>query len=127
MAKRAKKVEQETIAQEDDEGLPKPSKDDITLSEFVQTMHEPNYSPIGAEKGLPTKEWLKETFQTKSAAVRYLINQEFAVKDIAKHLGMRYQHVRNVSKTDLKRGPNEDWRKPLLVGSTIPDPKGFKP
>lgn len=129
MAKRAKKLipEEETIPQEDDVGLPKPMEDDITLSAFVQTMHEPNYSPIGAEKGLPTREWLKEQFQTKSAAVRYLINQGFEVKDIAKHLDMRYQHVRNVSKTDLKRGPNEDWRKPLLVGTALPDSKSFKP
>lgn len=122
--KRAKR-EVETVQQEDDAGLP-PKKDDVTLSEFIQTMHESNYSPIGAEKGLPTREWLKEQFQTKSAAVRYLVNQGFAVKDIAKHLEMRYQHVRNVSKTDLKRGPNEDWRKPLLIGSTLPDAKNFK-
>lgn len=127
MAKRAKKPEVETIPQEDDFGLPPPPKDDITLSEFVQTMHEPNYSPIGAEKGLPTQEWIKEQFQSKSAAVRYLINQGFVVKDIAKHLNMKYQHVRNVSITPLKRGPNEDWRKPLLEGSSIPDPKQFKP
>lgn len=127
MAKRARKVEEETIPQEDALGLPKPVEDDVTLSEFIQTMHEPNYSPVGSEKGLPTREWLKETFQTKSAAVRYLINQGFEVKDIAKHLDMRYQHVRNVSKTDLKRGPNEDWRKPLLVGTQMPDSKSFKP
>lgn len=115
------------IPQEDDVDTVQPVKDDVTLSEFIQTMHELNYSPIGSEKGFPTKEWLKEQFTTKSAAVRYLINQGFEVKDIAKHLDMRYQHVRNVSKTDLKRGPNEDWRKPLLIGSTIPDSKTFKP
>lgn len=121
--------EQETVPQEDDTFLPQKgaTKDDITLSEFIQTMHEPNYSPIGAEKGLPTREWLKEQFSTKSAAVRYLINQGFEVKDIAKHLNMRYQHVRNVARTDLKRGPNEDWRKPLLTDSTIPTVNQFKP
>lgn len=124
---KAKPQVKEEIPQEDDIGLQKPPKDDITLSEFIQTMHEPNYSPVGTEKGLPTREFLKEQFSTKSACVRYLINQGFEVKDIAKHLSMRYQHVRNVSKTELKRGPNEDWRKPLLIGTTIPDPKGFKP
>lgn len=130
MSRKPKAVKQPTIEdipQEDDVGLPKPKLDNITLSEFIQTMHEPNYSPVGSEKGLPTREWLKEQFNTKSAAVRYLINQGFEVKDIAKHLEMRYQHVRNVSKTELKRGPNEDWRKPLLIGTQIPDPKGFKP
>ncbi len=101
--------------------------DDVTLSEFVQTMHEPNYSPVGSEKGLPTLEWIKENFQTKSAAVRYLINQKFEVKDIAKHLNMKYQHVRNVATSPLKRGPNEDWRKPLLEGSNVPTAKDFKP
>jgi len=112
----------------DSEDYGKPVKeDDITLSEFVQTMHEPNYSPIGSEKGLPTLEWIKETFQSKSAAVRFLINQGHEVKDIAKHLNMKYQHVRNVATTPLKRGPNEDWRKPLLEGSTIPSAKDFKP
>lgn len=116
------------VPQEDSVGFERPPKeDDVTLSEFIQTMHEPNYSPVGSEKGLPTKEWLKEQFSTKSAAVRYLVNQGFIVKDIAKHLDMRYQHVRNVSLTQLKRGPNEDWRKPLLTGTTLPDSKSFKP
>jgi hypothetical protein len=127
MGKRPRKtIEQETIEQEDSLGLPKTAQDDITLSEFIQTMHEPNYSPVGSEKGLPTREWLKETFQTKSAAVRFLINQGFVVKDIAKHLNMRYQHVRNVSQTELKRGPNEDWRKPLLDPNAT-NLKSFKP
>lgn len=128
MAKKGKRSNvEETIAQEDDVGLPQPSKDDVTLSEFIQTMHEPNYSPIGADKGLPTLEWIKEQFSTKSAAVRYLVNQGHEVKDIAKHLNMRYQHVRNVANNPLKRGPNEDWRKPLLEGQQIPDSKSFKP
>jgi len=124
--RKPKTIEKE-VPQEDDIGLTQPKKDDVTLSEFIQTMHEPNYSPIGSEKGLPTREWLKEQFSTKSAAVRYLTNQGFEVKDIAKHLDLRYQHVRNVSLTPLKRGPNEDWRKPLLQGTTIPDSKSFKP
>lgn len=124
--RKPKTIEKE-VPQEDSIGLPQPKKDDVTLSEFIQTMHEPNYSPIGAEKGLPTKEWLKEQFSTKSAAVRYLISQGHIVKDIAKHLDMRYQHVRNVSLTDLKRGPNEDWRKPYLADTDLPDAKSFKP
>jgi len=126
MAKRSRTPKE--LPQEDDVGLAqsKTKQDDITLSEFIQTMHEPNYSPVGADKNLPPREWLKEQFSTKSAAVRFLVNQGFEVKDIAKHLSMRYQHVRNVANTELKRGPNEDWRKPLLQGSTIPDPKSFK-
>jgi hypothetical protein len=70
-------------------------------------------SPQETQEGLPTLAWLKEQFRTKSAAIRYL-NSELGgshpPKVIAKHLGIRYQHARNVCTTTLKRGPNEDWR-----------------
>lgn len=118
------------VPQEDNAGLPTPpAKDDITLSEFIQTMHEPNYSEVGVVAGMPTREWLKEQFQTKSAAIRYLVSQGHSVKDISKHLNIRYQQVRNVSKNELKRGPNEDWRKPYLAETPTqhPDAKHFKP
>jgi len=61
------------------------------------------------DKGLPTLEWLKSQFNTKSACIRYLTSLGFEVKVIAKHLGIKYQHARNVSLGKLKRGPNEDW------------------
>jgi hypothetical protein len=87
----------------------------LTPEEFVEQMFddgtaEPQFAPDGRE--LPSLEWLKATFSTKSAAIRYLRSQQFEVKTIAKHLGVRYQHVRNVSTQKLKRGPNEDWTKP---------------
>lgn len=97
-----------------------------TLEQFVNELHGEGTTAV-AQDGFPTREWLQDTFKTKSAIIRYLVNQGFAVKDIAKHLGMRYQHVRNVSTNPLKRGPNEDWRKPLLEGKSIPDAKDFKP
>jgi hypothetical protein len=59
---------------------------------------------------LPPVEWLKETFHTKSAAIRFLVNKGIPNKVIAKHLGLKHQHVRNVATQPLKRGPNEDWR-----------------
>ena len=114
-------------------GLPKaleePTHDDEqpsepTLEEFIKEMHGQADAP---QDGLPSLEWLKTQFDTKSAAVRYLVNQGHPTKLIAKHLGMRYQHVRNVANTPLKRGPNEDWRKPLLETKSIPDLKQFKP
>ncbi len=77
------------------------------------------------DKGLPSLVWLKEQFKTKSACIRYLVNQGFETKDIAKHMGVRYQHVRNVATSPLKRGPNEDWRKPLLP--QLPPPDKFEP
>lgn len=95
-----------------------------TMEEFVKELHGTVDKP---QDGLPSLEWLKSQFGTKSAAVRYLINQGYEVKAISKHLGMRYQHVRNVANTPLKRGPNEDWRKPILEGQSIPDLKQFKP
>ena len=79
------------------------------------------------QDGLPTLDWLETQFQTKSASVRFLINQGHSVKLIAKHLGMRYQHVRNVATSELKRGPNEDWRKPLLQSLTIQSETKTKP
>mgnify|MGYP003386027080 CR=1 FL=1 len=122
MAKPTRKTGGKSKAQLQEESeLPIP---DEGLEAFVREMHGSAEKP---QDGMPTREYLKEQFGTKSAAVRYLINQGFEVKAIAKHLDMRYQHVRYVATTELKRGPNEDWRKPLLEGSTIPNPKQFKP
>lgn len=97
-----------------------------TLEQFVDEMHGGAQSSTLPE-GWPSREWLQEKFQTKSAIIRYLISTGKEIKDIAKHYGFRYQHVRNVSKNELKRGPNEDWRKPYLEGTDIPDPKDFNP
>lgn len=97
-----------------------------TIEQFVNEMHGEGTTSTPID-GIETKEWLQDTFKTKSAIIRYLTSKNHSVKDIAKHLGMRYQHVRNVSKAELKRGPNEDWRKPYLEGSGIPNVKDFKP
>lgn len=70
-------------------------------------------SPQETQTGLPSLDWLKQQFKTKSAAIRYLhsdLGGAHPPKVIAKHLGIRYQHARNVCTTALKRGPNEDWR-----------------
>lgn len=82
---------------------------EVSMEQFVKEMHGQADVP---QNGMPPIDKIKEMFQTKSAAVRYLIHEGFEVKDIAKHLGMKYQHVRNVSLQKLKRGPNEDWRRP---------------
>jgi DNA invertase Pin-like site-specific DNA recombinase len=99
---------------------------EVGLQEFVAEMHGEG-AATQPQDGLPSLDWLKETFKTKSAVIRYLVNQGHSVNDIAKHLGLRYQHVRNVATAPLKRGPNEDWRKPLLEASGLPDLKQFKP
>jgi hypothetical protein len=79
-----------------------------TLDQFLVEQFEE--SKTGNELGMPPLKWLKEQFQTKSARIRYLHAQNFKVKDIAKHLNIRYQHVRNVLSTELKRGPNENFK-----------------
>lgn len=82
-----------------------------TLDEFVKDMHGET-GPTQSQSDMPSLDWLKTEFVTKSAAIRYLINQGHSVLKISKHLGVRYQQVRNVSVNKLKRGPNEDWTKP---------------
>lgn len=84
-----------------------------SLGEFINEAHGDNTLAQPVD-GLPSVEQLQQTFQTKSAVIRYLVSQGHPIKSIARHLGMRYQHVRNVAKSELKRGPNEDWRKPYL-------------
>jgi hypothetical protein len=58
---------------------------------------------------LPSLGWIQANFKTKSAAIRFLVSRDFKVAEIATLLGVKYQHVRNVKVTELKRGPNEDW------------------
>lgn len=107
------------------EELPQPKVVEQSMGEFINELHGDNTlsQPID---GFPSIEWLQETFKTKSAIIRYLTSQGKEVKSIARHLGMRYQHVRNVAKQELKRGPNEDWRKPYLEGSNLPGMNDFK-
>lgn len=95
-----------------------------TLTEFIRDMHGEADKP---QDGLPTLQYLKETFESTSARIRYLTNLGHEPKTIAKHLGIRYQHARNVANSVLKRGPNEDWRKPYLTPDGVPDPRHFKP
>lgn len=104
-------------------GLPKALEEELertsqepSLEEFVKELHGQADVP---QDGLPSLEWLKSKFSTKSAAIRYLVNQGFEIKRIAKHMGVRYQHARNVAVSPLKRGPNEDWRKPLIDSGEI--------
>ncbi len=65
---------------------------------------------ITMDSGLPSIAFLKSNFKTKSAAIRHMNSLGYDVNTISKHLGIRYQHVRNVLTNELKRGPNEDFR-----------------
>lgn len=77
------------------------------LDDFLRQMH--HETATGTSLGMPDLLDLKAKFKTKSATIRHLYDKGFAIKDISKHLGLRYQHVRNVLTTQLKRGPNESW------------------
>lgn len=128
MAKRTKTGKPKAPVDEHDdaaESASTPAVPDQNLGEFINELHGDNTlsQPID---GMPSMEWLQEQFKTKSAVVRYLTSKGYEVKNIARHLGMRYQHVRNVAKSTLKRGPNEDWRKPYLEGTAVPDVNSFK-
>ena len=48
-------------------------------------------------------EGLIKHFQTKSAAIRFLNQSGLSRSEIASKLGIRYQHVRNVLITPLKK------------------------
>lgn len=97
-------------------GLPRALEEDAEIEEkqspqqFIEDFFPPTEPKEESKDGLPSMEWLKEQYKTKSAVIRYLCSLGFDVKAIAKHTGIRYQMVRNVATTELKRGPNEDWR-----------------
>lgn len=62
-----------------------------------------------------TMEGLAQTYKTKSAVIRFLNAQGFATKHIAVFMDIRYQHVRNVLTTALKKP---------TVGATMQEPVG---
>lgn len=44
-----------------------------------------------------------DSFTTKSARIRFLNSLGYSRADIARHMNIRYQHVRNVLITPLKK------------------------
>lgn len=85
--------------------------DEPTLDDFL--LNNQPESELLPQNGMPPLNWLKATFKTKSAGLRYLVLvRGFTVKDVAKHTGIRYQQVRNVTTKYLKRGANEDYTLP---------------
>ena len=101
-----------------------PTLEDLGLHDDDDAVPEPLILPPadvveGEPAELPSLAWLQQTFKTKSAVIRYLLERGHKVKEISKHLGIRYQHVRNVMKTPLKRGPNEAY-KVVYVQAQVP-------
>ena len=58
---------------------------------------------IKAKQISKTLETKLESLPTKSARIRYLDSEAFTRSEIAKILNIRYQHVRNVLITPLKK------------------------
>ena len=78
-----------------------------SLEQFLSDMHHDAPKLVDSDTGLPSVEWLKSNFKTKSATIRYLGTLGFDAKTISHHIGVQYQHAYNVLHQDLKRGPNE--------------------
>lgn len=55
---------------------------------------------------MSSKELIEYFGGTKSSAIRGLHAHGYAVKNISKMLNILYQHARNVTIRELKRGPN---------------------
>jgi len=61
-----------------------------------------NVKPIPVLSAAQSKAY--DALTTKSARIRYLDSQQFTRGDIARIMGIRYQHVRNVLITPVKSG-----------------------
>lgn len=101
---------------DDEENTDNEHSNQESLADFLRNVHQESTESVQETSGpadpnaLPSLGWLKGHFKTKSATIRYLvIERGFPVNRVAKHLGLKYQHVRNVSTQNLKRGPNEDF------------------
>ncbi len=55
-----------------------------------------------AKKLTKTQKFNVESMSTKSAKIRYLTSLDWTRSQIAKHLNILYQHVRNVQITPVK-------------------------
>jgi hypothetical protein len=103
------------LEEDDDQAQPPALAQETDLDEFLrnnfgESLEGVKSAPLPEGEGLPSLAWLKATFKTKSAAIRHLtIERRFPPAQVARHLGIKYQHVRNVTHQELKRGPNEQF------------------
>ena len=115
MYRKQKTAEENLEAADDYDQAQKEQRDKSqeALADMLAEDFGPRVEPKQPEpesSGMPPLGLLREKCKTKSAIIRYLTSLGYSVKDISAHTGIRYQHVRNVVHTELKRGPNEDWR-----------------
>lgn len=72
----------------------------FTKHEVVQALETSGLADVIRDLG---------TLSTTSAKIRYLTNLGWKRSRIAKMLGIKYQHVRNVELQPLKRVPGSTW------------------
>lgn len=70
--------------------------------------NEQEQKPEPKPKPLLSPERLVQLYGTKSAAIRVLASKGVATAEIARHMGIKYQHARNVLKRPLKRQLKKD-------------------
>ena len=68
--------------------------DELAAAKFVESLNEPKVLNESSED-------LIKRLGSKSSAIRYLLSQRMTRGQVAKFLGVRYQHVRNVEITPL--------------------------
>lgn len=70
----------------------------------ANTNTEAQVEATEVKKTIPTVDAMSELgYKTKSAMIRYLDSEGFKRSEIANHLNIRYQHVRNVLTQPLKK------------------------
>lgn len=101
MAKRAQKVQVEM----NEQGLPLTEEDRKAELEVIKE-YEDELDASGRKKKVTiTHEELEaKGLKNKSQVIRYLDSEGFSRSAIAGFLNVRYQHVRNVLITPLKKG-----------------------
>jgi DNA-directed RNA polymerase specialized sigma24 family protein len=102
MAKRANKVqEQETITDIDQVV---PTFEESHPGESIVNEQELDASGRKKKVDLTMESLLEQGLKNKSQVIRYLDANGYSRSAIANFLGVRYQHVRNVLVTPLKKG-----------------------
>ena len=79
------------------------SKKNQTALDQVNETNNLNLAPVEKKTIEHDYAVLLETYKTKSGMVRFLSAEGFDRGTIAKYMGIRYQHVRNILVTPIKK------------------------
>jgi hypothetical protein len=105
MAKAQKKVQEQEI---NEQGLPLTEEDRQAELEVIKEYEaeQPELDASGRKKkvAISMEELETKGLKNKSQVIRYLDGEGYSRSAIALFLNIRYQHVRNVLTTQLKKG-----------------------